>query len=99
MSGELDQIFRLLYFNKTNVEKLIQADVPHVFKNKYGEYKPGDYLFIACEHNYIEIVEHLLKLGADSKKPFNLNMTPLLVACQKGNLEVWKLLYKMKTIM
>lgn len=88
MTGDLKNILNLLYYYKESVEKLIKGDVAFTYKTKYGAYKPGEYLFLACENNHPPLVEHLLKLGADPTQMHNSMMTPLLSACQKGNLEV-----------
>lgn len=93
MTGDLKNILNLLYYYKESVEKLIKGDVAFTYKTKYGAYKPGEYLFLACENNHPPLVEHLLKLGADPTQMHNSMMTPLLSACQKGNLEVLKLLH------
>ena len=84
--GDLNLLMSLAYNNQNIFQKLISGDLNYPFKNKYGSYKPGDYLYIACENNNADLVKQLIKFGAENK-PYE-KLTPLLNTCKKGYLEV-----------
>ena len=69
--------------------KFLQGDVLYSNKNKFDKFIPGNYMYIACEHNSYAVVEQLLLLGIwDVNTPGINNKSAMLIACEKGNLEV-----------
>ena len=84
--GDLNLLMSLSYNNQNVFSALISGDLNYPHKSKYGSYKPGDYLFIACENNHAEVAAQLLIFGAENR-PFG-KITPLLVCCKLGHLEV-----------
>ena len=94
--GDLNLFMSLSYNNQNVFQKLIIGDLNYPNKNKYGSYKPGDYLYIACENNHPHIVKQLLKLKAENK-PYG-KLTPLLITCKKGYLDVRTYLLSMNFV-
>ncbi|XP_066918410.1 leucine-rich repeat serine/threonine-protein kinase 1-like isoform X2 [Clytia hemisphaerica] len=88
--GDLNLLMSLSYNNQNVFSKLISGDLNYPHKSKYGSYKPGDYLFIACENNHSDVAAQLLIFGAENR-PFG-KLTPLLVCCKLGHLEALKIL-------
>jgi len=88
MDGDLNLLLNLSYNNQSVFQNLIRGDTNYPHKNKYGSYKPGDYLYIACEHGHSDLVDQLLRFGAECR-PFGFALTPLLVACKNGRLKVF----------
>lgn len=84
--GDLNLFMSLSYNNQNVFQKLIIGDLNYPNKNKYGSYKPGDYLYVACENNHPHLVKQLIKLKAENK-PYG-KLTPLLLTCKKGYLDV-----------
>ena len=84
--GDLNQLMSLSYNNQSIFQNLMRGDLNYPFKNKYGLYKPGDYLYIACEHNNASMVKQLIKFGAENR--LHGKLTPMLITCMKGYLDV-----------
>lgn len=85
--GDLNLFMSLSYNNQAVFRKLIQGDLNHPYKSKFGPFMPGDYLYVACSNGNADIASHLLKNGAEENKPYN-KVTPVMVACINGYADV-----------
>ena len=90
-SGEVSKLSLLVSTHEKYVRNLIKGNVAHAYKSKYGKYRPGDYVYIACEFGFPEILHYLLQLGGDGHNACTSVVparTPMLMACHTGNIEV-----------
>ena len=95
-SGDISYLEELKCIQGEDVKNLILGNVTHSHKSKYGLYRPGDYVFIASEYNFPEVVDYLIDLGAYAEEPctsITIPATPLTVASRKGNIEVRPLVF------
>ena len=84
--GDLNMVMNISNNNQARFQRLVKGDLNYPFKSKYGSYKPGDYLYISSERGHVDVSRQLLKFGADNR-PYG-KLTPLLVACKNGKLDV-----------
>jgi ankyrin repeat protein len=45
-------------------------------------------LFIAAQNGHLDVVRHLVEVGADKDQAQNQGATPLFIAAQNGHLDV-----------
>lgn len=81
----------ILLANKSNEINKIKQLLEKI-NNKNLKMSNVSYLMIACENNNKEIIELLIKKGANINDVDHNNRTALHEACKKGNLEVVKIL-------
>lgn len=84
------ELFMLLANKSNEINKIKQ--LLEKINNKNLKMSNVSYLMIACENNNKEIIELLIKKGANINDVDHNNRTALHEACKKGNLEVVKIL-------
>ena len=93
LEEELNRLLQLAYYQTDAVQALIKGDLSSLsdaaeFK---GDFKPGQYLHLACSKGSHDIAGQLINLGADVNMSSKYG-SPFQVACRNGKLKVIKLL-------
>ncbi|EDQ84452.1 uncharacterized protein MONBRDRAFT_30228 [Monosiga brevicollis MX1] len=94
MSDDGAQLFRACVSNRQKAVQLLTS-WDHERIQAAAQYKNLDghtALHWACFNDHVEVVEMLLKHGADAKAKTNFGWTPLHWACREGRVEVVEML-------
>lgn len=66
--------------------EMTSENVNDIVNHSYGGHEP--LLFPACRQGRLDLIDHLLKLGADCNIIVNNRISPLNVACKYNNIDV-----------